>query len=531
MKKLSILTLIFTLLLTSCGDKGTGILNLRIGGGIPVGTTSCLITLTDTDGNETPAEYSEEERELRFSLPADTYTLSLSFLGADGQPHAERRINDIKIAKGQERGLTIRFPEKIADRGRLLSILPSAEFGEPDPEIEESLRESDITLTLWHAESGIEEAALLALIDVFNEENEWGIEVIPMYQGDNNVLHMKTMASLTADTAPDIVCDRRWRVNEYLPSGRLLDITDYIHDGYGLNEEELFAVNPVFYMDNWYEDGRMYSTCLGKYAEVLFYNEDFLSRNGISVPQTLTELTENARDASKITGKPSFGVSDILHEGLIGPICFGSGYSKMDGAEFYRGVNIANTYSYYEWWKAGVDRAWFRTKGDDLSIVDPFLRKSLVFFTGPSTDAWRMTESDFKVGITPLPMGRTPAVHVDGNVFAGFSSGDDMRDLAVSIVLEWFYSEEASEIWSSFTGAIPSNRNAIDGAIENAGDWTRRILEAVSTYTPIELYCPPVSLDSRQILKALSIPVEGAEKTSDTIDMLIDRALVALDEI
>src|SRR2546426_11669109 len=68
--------------------------------------------------------------------------------------------------------------------------------------------EADITLsgpvsiTLWHALSGPQQAALDAMVGKFNETNGKGITVTAQYQGNYTQLYGRTLAAIQAGTLP-----------------------------------------------------------------------------------------------------------------------------------------------------------------------------------------------------------------------------------------------------------------------------------------------------------------------------------------
>ena len=59
-------------------------------------------------------------------------------------------------------------------------------------------------ITFWHAMNGKQEESLTALTDKFNEENEYGITVTLVNQGNYSDLSTKLTANAAADTLPDL---------------------------------------------------------------------------------------------------------------------------------------------------------------------------------------------------------------------------------------------------------------------------------------------------------------------------------------
>ena len=109
-----------------------------------------------------------------------------------------------------------------------------------EPKQEEKKEESNIVTTIenpveiefWHAMSGPNETAVNHLVDEFNATvgKEKGITVKPVYQGAYNDLKSKITAAIKAKSAPAISQAYPDWVAEYLQSGAVVELDDYIFD-------------------------------------------------------------------------------------------------------------------------------------------------------------------------------------------------------------------------------------------------------------------------------------------------------------
>ena len=81
-------------------------------------------------------------------------------------------------------------------------------------------------ITFWHAMNGKQEESLTALTDKFNEENEYGITVTLVNQGNYSDLSTKLTANAAADTLPDLSqCYNNW-VTAY--TDKIVPLDDFV---------------------------------------------------------------------------------------------------------------------------------------------------------------------------------------------------------------------------------------------------------------------------------------------------------------
>ena len=127
----------------------------------------------------------------------------------------------------------------------------------------DDLRAANITLELWHAQTNENGIALDMVVDLFNETNEYGITVNATCQGGYSDCHNKIVSALAAGTAPNIGQAYNNNMMTYMPSGKLMDLTDYLQDDFGITAEELAQVVPSYLEENKaFPDGKTYATIL-----------------------------------------------------------------------------------------------------------------------------------------------------------------------------------------------------------------------------------------------------------------------------
>ena len=317
----------------------------------------------------------------------------------------------------------------------------------------------------------------------------------------------------------------------YMPSGKLMDLTDYLQDDFGITAEELAQVVPSYLEENRaFPDGKTYATSLGKSTEVMFYNKTFFDEHGLEVPTTYEELAEVAKQISQITGRPSVGFDSMDNLGIYGPVNFGARYADVDGNLYlFDEDNIDATMEFYRWWQKGIQEGYFRTAGEDQYCSGPFSNGTIIAYIGSSAGTAYILPDGFECAVTYSPVGVNPAVIQQGGNFCGFSTGDPLVDLATSIFLEYMYDAEASGLYAANTGYAPSSKAGLETQAYKdsiaAGGIGPEAKDVSATYPDGVLAYDPVFENSYETRLALSDIVEAIalDKNAD-IEALIAEA-------
>lgn len=405
-------------------------------------------------------------------------------------------------------------------------------------DLTQQLKDAHITLELWHAQTKANGEAMDKVIELFNTTNPYGITVNGTCQGGYGDCHKKIVAALAAGTYPNIGQAYNNNMMTYMPSGKLMDLTDYLNDDYGLTPEVKATIVPSFLDENHaFPDGRTYATSLGKSTEVLFYNKTFVEENGLKIPTTFAELEEVAKQATAITGKPSVGFDSMDNLGIYGPVNFGAKYADVNGHLYmFDKDNLPKAKAFYEYWQRGIAGGYFRTAGEDKYCSGPFSAGNIIFYIGSSAGTAYILPDGFEAAVTYSPVGVNPAVIQQGGNFCGFKTGNELVDLATSIFLEFMYDPEAAALYAANTGYAPSNKASLDlsvykESIEKGG--IGPAAKAVSaTYPDGILAYDPVFTNSYETRRALADIVSGIGLDGKAdIDTLIKDTIQKIEDL
>ena len=161
----------------------------------------------------------------------------------------------------------------------------------------EELDPSGQVVTYWYQHSRSREEALQAMIDDFNNSNEWNITVQGEYSGSYGEIYNKIIDGIPPGAVPDIVVAYQNQAATYVTQGAVVELTPYIESArWGSTEEELEDFFPFVALGDYLPefDGR-YGFPPHRSMEVLYYNEDWLRELGYDhPPRTWAEFKEMA---------------------------------------------------------------------------------------------------------------------------------------------------------------------------------------------------------------------------------------------
>ena len=182
-------------------------------------------------------------------------------------------------------------------------------------------------ITFWHAMNGKQEESLTALTDKFNEENEYGITVTLVNQGNYSDLSTKLTANAAADTLPDLSQGYNNWVTAY--TDKIIPLDDFVTD-------EDFDYDDL--IDSYKDECEVYGfvACVpfNKSTYVYFYNKTlFDNEAGLETVSYIMNLYNSGY--ARLVGEDSY-FSNVISNQMIGGYigsCTGVSYITADGWE------------------------------------------------------------------------------------------------------------------------------------------------------------------------------------------------------
>ncbi len=343
--------------------------------------------------------------------------------------------------------------------------------------------EKPVEIEFWHAMSGANNDAVDHLVEDFNSTigQEKGITVKAVYQGSYNDLKSKITAAIKSQTAPAIAQAYPDWIAEYLQSGAVVELDNYIfNEEVGIKDFE--DITAAYRAENsQYEGGKFYSLPFNKSTEVLYYNKTFFDEHNLTVPTTWTELEEVSKQITEITGNPAFGYDSAENAFITLVKQFGGEYTNAEGEVLFG--NSDAVIKALDLFKRNTEAGYWRLPGEDIYMSGPFASGLVQMFVGSTSSALNVktavaeTANPFEWSAAPIPQQSedTKAVIQQGtNVFLmKQGSTTDEQVYAAYEFAKFLGSYDANLYWTMNTGYLPIRQTVVDSE-----DYQNYILES-----------------------------------------------------
>jgi multiple sugar transport system substrate-binding protein/sn-glycerol 3-phosphate transport system substrate-binding protein len=230
----------------------------------------------------------------------------------------------------------------------IVGALMLAACGPKATPTEEAMDVSGTTVTFWHVwGTGSVNEAMLAIVDDFNANNEYGITVEPLDQGGYSDLEDAMNAAIQSGDLPNIVTGYTNALANWASVDVMADFNDFINDpDYGLTAEEQDALYTNALAGGQLADGMQIGWPISQSANVLYYNESFAQDLGFdSAPTTPAEFKEQVCAAAEYNNNS--GDPDLAGTGGLVMYASASNYMSWLYAFGGDGLNDAGDGYYF----------------------------------------------------------------------------------------------------------------------------------------------------------------------------------------
>ena len=326
--------------------------------------------------------------------------------------------------------------------------------------------ENPVEIEFWHAMSGPNETAVNHLVEEFNATvgKEKGITVKPVYQGSYPDLKSKITAAIRAKSAPAIAQAYPDWVAEYLQSGAVVELDDYIFDK-EVGIENFDDIAKAYRDENsQYEGGKFYSLPFNKSTEVLYYNKKFFDENGLKVPTTWDEVEEVSAKIHELTGKTAFGIDAPANYFITMVKQYGGKYTNSKGDILFAEDGAKAAKEALELLKRNADAGYWRLPGEDKYLSGPFMSELLYMYTGSTAGYSHIATADFEVGIAPMPQvsDETGAVIQQGTNVVVFDQNKSKEEVyAAYEFAKYLSSYEGNLLFATETSYLPIRESVV----------------------------------------------------------------------
>ena len=385
----------------------------------------------------------------------------------------------------------------------------------------------DKSITFWHVWDGARGDLLEALVEQFNAENEYGIEVTASRKAN---IFEEVGNALQQSTAPNAVVGFNYHVLNWMSKTQLPDLTPYIDDlNWGLETNDFF---PAFSAQTQHSGGQ-FGLPFYRTAEVLFYNETWAKALGFSTPPSTPEdLRVQACAANTALRNTSGG--DYTPQGGLAlnfePTALVAWMSAFEGS--FNGRIEGEAFAFdrqenvdaFRFLRSLLDDscAWIP---DDVYPHTEFANRQALFLpstlAGVQFQAAAMMEADNADEWTVLPYPRT-----EDRVQALFYGpdlvllpGEAEETLAAWVFIKWLSSPDNNHTWLAASGYYPARQSGLEW-FDYAAAW-------LPDGVPLEAhlawpYVQWVAADTARVLFAPLITLEDVAAVAQEFDILAE---------
>lgn len=315
------------------------------------------------------------------------------------------------------------------------------------------------------------------LIEKFNTENLWGIEVVTYFPGGTNALYDQMLHNRTGDFLPSVAVLTAGQMQSWQKqTGLLVDLTHYLDDPeWGLPEKDIADFVEGYIQQNQV-DGSLLGMPAQQTAEVLFYNLSWARELGFdALPATHAEFKEQSCSAAQAIMQDENKANDGTGGWLINRnaavtaswmAAFGSEEFLSPGTSEYVFDNDEN--------QAAITylRGLFDNNCSWISRLptpyDYFASRQALFYSGTLSDIPIQVQAHSRAGssdewtIIPYPTVKDePVILTQGSSYVILSASPE-EQLASWLLISWLAQpEQQAELLKTEMGLPVSSASAV----------------------------------------------------------------------
>ena len=157
-----------------------------------------------------------------------------------------------------------------------------------------------VTITFYHQMGAALQEILNTAIEDFNAIYP-NITVEHSSYGDYNGIRDQIKTEISVGNQPNLAYCYPDHIALYNIAGAVQTLDSLIAGEYGFTEEQIADFVPAYYNEGKaFGDGKMYSLPVSKSTKVLYYNQTFFEKNGLTVPTTWDEMEAVCRQIKEI---------------------------------------------------------------------------------------------------------------------------------------------------------------------------------------------------------------------------------------
>jgi phosphate/phosphite/phosphonate ABC transporter binding protein len=406
------------------------------------------------------------------------------------------------------------------------------------------------TITYWHQHSRDREEGLLAMVEEFNNTNEWGITVNAEYQGGYSDIFNKMLVVLNTPDAPNMVVAYQNQSATYAVAEAMVDMNGLVESPkWGLSDEEQADFFPGFYAQDVFPTfgNARYGFPLYRSMELMYYNADWLKELkdagaiDFDGPPTSPEQFKAAACAavenpfSKAVAEGSIGYELSIDASRFASWAFGFEGDVFDynnGQYTYNSDAAVNSMEFLQsLFNEGCATIVTESYGDQTD----FGAGKLLFTVGSTSglpfygSAIEAGVGEFEWNVAPVPYTDKPVTNIYG-ASNSIPKTTPEGELAAWLFLKFMAQPKQQADWAELSNYFPVRFSVA----ESLGDLFASLPQYGTGYSFLEYgrFEPPTpgyDFVRDMVGEAMAAIADGADVTS-TLDELNTNANANLDE-
>lgn len=336
------------------------------------------------------------------------------------------------------------------------------------------------TVIYWNQFTGGTEKALNAIAEEFNASNEWGITVVPQYQGNYADVFNKMLTFLNTPEAPNLVVAYQNQAATYQLAEALVDMTSMVDSPkWGLTEEDQKDFFAGFFQQDIFPlfQNQRLGFPPNRSMEVLYYNQEWLKELGYDAPPaTPEEFKEMACKAtqqkfSKATADGPVGYELSMDASRFASWTFAFGGDVFDAQKETYTLNTEASQKAMAFLQDLYKSGCAITAGPNFQDQTDFGAGKALFTIG-STSGINFYQSaidagaQFQWSVAALPHTTPdPVMNVYG-ASVSIPKTTPEAELAAWLFVKYFTSPEVQAQWVTASNYFPVRASVADGLSE-----------------------------------------------------------------
>lgn len=314
------------------------------------------------------------------------------------------------------------------------------------------------TIRLWHSLRGDAGTALEDVVDRFNRENEWNIEVTPTYIGGEDELQKRLLAEVQAGEPPALMLGSRDIYGRIATADALADMSEIVTaETWRMPADAREDLYMSLFPDGEITDGSGHlSVPLGSRLFVLMYNQQGLNEIAPDgPPDTLVEFEQQCAKYRSLHERPCLTFTP-RPEAVLNLTWMFDGILFTEDGEL--AVDDEGLHSALSLLRALADNGFVQATTDEETNIRSTVSGKTLFTIAstaelPAANGW---------GIAPLPdADDTPTMAASGPLFSVLGQVPERR-LAAWLFVRWYLlSPQAQADIAIARNLIPIHQDAV----------------------------------------------------------------------